>query len=90
MNRIFNKAWMLTTVMLIILWAPSYAISVLPEARHAEVGGEVFLGGDYLELGISGSGYFGTSGSAPTGFHKTTFTDMFMGCLLYTSPSPRD
>jgi uncharacterized repeat protein (TIGR02543 family) len=79
MNRIFNKAWMLTTVMLIILWAPSYAISVLPEARHAEVGGEVFLGGDYLELGISGSGYFGTSGSAPTGFHKTTFTDMFMG-----------
>ena len=65
--------------MLIILWAPSYAISVLPEARHAEVGGEVFLGGDYLELGISGSGYFGTSGSAPTGFHKTTFTDMFMG-----------
>ena len=37
-------------------------------ARSALSGGEVFLGGKYIELGISVKGSFGTAGSKPTGF----------------------
>ena len=35
----------------------------------ASVGGEIFLQGDYLEVGIHESGSFGTSNAAPAGFH---------------------
>lgn len=41
-------------------------------ARSAKVGGEVFLGGKYIELGISGWGSFGTEGSKPGGFYGTS------------------
>ena len=34
--------------------------------------GELFLGGDYIELGISNVGSFGTTGSTPTDFYGTT------------------
>ena len=41
--------------------------SLLP-SRSATTGGEVFLGGDFIELGLSQDGSFGTSGNAPAGF----------------------
>jgi VCBS repeat-containing protein len=37
-------------------------------ARSALSGGEVFLGGKYIELGVSARGSFGTTGSKPSGF----------------------
>lgn len=40
--------------------------------RHSKVGNEVFIEGNYLSLGISGSGSYGTSGPAPAGFHPVT------------------
>jgi hypothetical protein len=43
----------------------------LPGAHFAVQGGEVFLGGNYIELGISAVGSFGTSGSKPSGFFGT-------------------
>src|SRR5690349_5775612 len=45
-------------------------------ARHAAVGTDVFLGGNYIEIGISGSGSFGSAGAAPTGFHPTGRTNL--------------
>lgn len=44
--------------------------SLLP-ARSAAVGGEVFLGGDFIELGLSAVGSWGTSGNSPAGFRGT-------------------
>ncbi len=41
-------------------------------ARSAKVGEEVFLGGKYIELGISGWGSMGTEGSKPAGFYGTS------------------
>jgi len=43
----------------------------LPGAHSATQGSEVFLGGNYIELGISAVGSFGTSGSKPAGFFGT-------------------
>ncbi|MCT4563438.1 MAG: S-layer homology domain-containing protein [Maledivibacter sp.] len=40
-----------------------------PNVRHALKEGNVFLGGKYIELGISPMGYFGTTVAAPDGFH---------------------
>jgi NAD/NADP transhydrogenase alpha subunit len=39
-----------------------------PYARSTKVNGEVFLGGRYIELGLSAWGNFGTAGSKPAGF----------------------
>jgi VCBS repeat-containing protein len=44
----------------------------LPGARSATQGSEVFLGGNYIELGISAVGSFGTSGNKPSGFFGTS------------------
>ncbi|MDJ0734349.1 MAG: DUF4347 domain-containing protein [Nostocaceae cyanobacterium] len=43
----------------------------LPGARSTTVGGEVFLGGNFIELGLSELGDFGTSAAAPAGFFGT-------------------
>ncbi|WP_025699503.1 fibronectin type III domain-containing protein, partial [Paenibacillus durus] len=40
-------------------------------ARHEKVGNDVFLGGNFIEVGIAGIGSFGTASSAPAGFHPT-------------------
>ena len=48
-------------------------------ARHAVVGNDVFLEGEYLSVGISGAGSFGTSTSAPAGFHPTPYYDGRIG-----------
>ena len=42
-------------------------------ARHAVVGNDVFLEGQYLSVGISGAGSFGTDNPAPAGFHPTPY-----------------
>ncbi|GAB3537893.1 hypothetical protein GCM10027443_31690 [Pontibacter brevis] len=38
-------------------------------ADAQQVGGEAFLKGQYLEVGIAECGSFGTAGSAPAGYH---------------------
>lgn len=50
-------------------FSPTYA--ALPGARSAEVSGDVFLGGEYIELGISRYGSFGTDENKPAGFFGT-------------------
>jgi len=57
------------------------SVAFTPIAVHATSGvgahsatnadGDVFLGGNYIEVGVSELGSFGTSGNAPTGFHTT-------------------
>ncbi len=42
-----------------------------PGARSVMVGGELFLGGNYIELGISAWGDFGTVGARPENFYGT-------------------
>lgn len=46
-------------------------VNALPGARSTTVSNEVFLGGNYIELGLASSGSFGTSGAAPDGFFGT-------------------
>ncbi|WP_313409447.1 DUF4347 domain-containing protein [Stutzerimonas kunmingensis] len=43
----------------------------LPGAHSATQSGEVFLGGNYIELGISAVGSFGTTNNKPGGFFGT-------------------
>ena len=40
--------------------------------RDTLTGGELFLGGNYIELGLSSVGSFGTSGAKPAGFFGTS------------------
>ncbi|OMG63056.1 hypothetical protein AUR61_014865 [Stutzerimonas balearica] len=49
-------------------------ILALPGAHSATQSGEVFLGGNYIELGISAVGSFGTTGNKPGGFFGTPNT----------------
>ncbi|MBF0296975.1 MAG: hypothetical protein HQL96_17460, partial [Magnetococcales bacterium] len=46
--------------------------STLPGPHAATSGGELFLGGNYIELGIAALGSFGTSGAKPAGFTGTS------------------
>ncbi|MBP2242237.1 hypothetical protein J2Z40_002811 [Cytobacillus eiseniae] len=48
---------------------PAYEPSLPIVGRHVTVGEDVFLGGKYIEVGISKSGSFGTNLDAPHGFH---------------------
>jgi hypothetical protein len=62
---------MLSSIGLIGVAGPSHAFTpscTLLPARNSVVNGEVFLGGDFIELGLSAKGSFGTSESAPAGF----------------------
>ncbi|WP_052714269.1 S-layer homology domain-containing protein [Paenibacillus dauci] len=58
----------------VLLLLPSLPINVHADAlgRHEQVGRDTYLGGSYIELGISGSGTLGTSTSSPAGFHPGT------------------
>ena len=50
---------------------PSIVKAELPGARSASNStGDVFLGGNYIEVGISKGGSFGTKASAPSEFHS--------------------
>nr|CAX84233.1 uncharacterized protein bu93_0030 [uncultured bacterium] len=46
--------------------------STLPGAHSSATGGEIFLGGNYIELGVAALGSFGTSGAKPAGFYGTS------------------
>ncbi|OOM79042.1 toxin A [Clostridium puniceum] len=50
----------------------------LPGAHHAAVENDVFLGGNYLEVGVNKHGSFGTAIAAPTGFHPVSRTNLGM------------
>jgi Ca2+-binding RTX toxin-like protein len=39
--------------------------------RSTVVGGDVFIANDFLELGVSSAGSFGSNNAAPSDFHKT-------------------
>ena len=41
----------------------------LPGAHHSTVGDDVFLGGNFMEIGVNKHGSLGTYSDAPTGFH---------------------
>ncbi|MCF7763413.1 MAG: hypothetical protein K9N62_07040, partial [Verrucomicrobia bacterium] len=47
-------------------------LTAAPGLRHGTAGTDVFLGGNFLELGINTAGAFGSSGSKPSGFIGTT------------------
>lgn len=67
-----TRAWAIMLVAVLVLVNPYFdpGISALTSvARHEKVGNDVFLGGEYMEIGVSGSGSFGTASSAPSGFH---------------------
>ncbi|MEW4371981.1 S-layer homology domain-containing protein [Paenibacillus kandeliae] len=53
-------------LLLLLPSVPTHAESI---TRHGQVGQDTFLGGQYMELGISGSGTLGTTGNSPGGFH---------------------
>ncbi|WP_411348265.1 S-layer homology domain-containing protein [Paenibacillus sp. WLX2291] len=55
--------------LVILLLLPSLPIHAEGIAHHGQVGQDTFLGGQYMELGISGSGTLGTSSNSPGGFH---------------------
>lgn len=46
-----------------------FASDGLPDARSIEVSGDLYLGGNYIELGIDNNGWFGASTDAPDVFH---------------------
>lgn len=48
---------------------PEFIEFSISAGRHVRVEDEVFLGGKYIEVGISKSGSFGTKNNAPDGFH---------------------
>lgn len=55
------------------LFTSSLALAQLPGARSVTVGSDLFIGGNFLELGINSGGSFGTKGGLrPTGFFGTT------------------
>ncbi|AFY47683.1 CARDB domain-containing protein,putative collagen-binding protein,Calx-beta domain-containing protein,subtilase family protease [Nostoc sp. PCC 7524] len=50
---------------------PVTIAGALPGARSATVSGDVFLGGNYIELGLSRWGSFGTNATKPSNFYGT-------------------
>ena len=71
-------------VLLSFVSLPACIYAEIPGARSAtNSSGDVFLGGNYIEVGISKSGSFGTSNTAPDSFgsHATSHTDYKLGLI---------
>ncbi len=69
--RPFQCLHLLTLVL--SLFTASMAYSQLPGARSVTLGSDVFIGGNFLELGINSGGSFGSKGGVqPAGFIGTT------------------
>lgn len=71
---VFRKRLALLMVMVMVLGlmpsVTSYATASMPGARSVVTsGGDVYLGGNYIEVGIDLNGWFGASDAAPAGFH---------------------
>ena len=58
-------------IAIVSLMNPVLVQAALPGAHSNTVSGDVFLGGDYVELGISKYGSFGTDQNKPSGFYGT-------------------
>lgn len=57
------------SLMAVLLLLPPLPTHASELARHAQNGQDTFLGGTYIELGISSSGTLGTASDSPSGFH---------------------
>ncbi len=66
-----GKRKLFFVVFFALFLSPSSVFAALPGARSATISGDVFLGGDYIELGISQYGSFGTAQNKPAGFFGT-------------------
>lgn len=53
--------------------ASGHVSVVVGHADHQQVGGDVFLQGNFMEIGVSSSGSLGTANSAPAGYHPQGF-----------------
>lgn len=56
-----------------MLVSPVVSVRADSGVRSASVGDDIFLEGQYISVGVSGSGSFGTASPAPAGFHPTPF-----------------
>lgn len=68
----------LVSTMLISPQKANAVAAILPGAHHAVVGNDVFLGGNYIEVGVNKHGSFGTASNAPAGFHPSVRTNLGM------------
>lgn len=66
-RKIFTIVQLIAVLMFVV---GSCLIDGAPMGLADEVGGEVFLQGDYIEVGIDHDGYFGTDGNSPAGYHN--------------------
>jgi LPXTG-site transpeptidase (sortase) family protein len=64
-QRLFTKAFPLLILCLALLIVPGAALA-------DEVNGHIFLQGTYIEVGISPNGRFGSSETAPAGYHENS------------------
>ncbi|MGI9066294.1 MAG: tandem-95 repeat protein [Pyrinomonadaceae bacterium] len=70
-NRSYEMKRVTTVIVSICLIALGLSlVSPLRQASGTVVGGEVFLQGNYVEVGIHQAGSFGTQNNAPAGFHS--------------------
>ena len=53
--------------------ATGHVSVVVGSANHQQVAGDVFLQGNYMEIGVSSSGSLGTANAAPSGYHPQGF-----------------
>ncbi|MEI8229736.1 MAG: hypothetical protein WCG83_01195 [Candidatus Peregrinibacteria bacterium] len=68
-----NNRWLAGTCILGMLFAHVPTVwASLPGAHSATVSGNVFLGGNYIEVGIHSLGSFGTSVDKPESFYGTS------------------
>lgn len=70
-NRLLVIAASVISATTLHLQTPVATYAALPGAHSNTVDGDVFIGGDYIELGLSKYGSFGTDASKPTGFYGT-------------------
>ena len=70
---------LLMTSSMVVPYGVAFATpSALPGARSVTVNGDVYLGGNYVEIGIDNNGWFGASTAAPSGFHPVSRTNIGM------------
>ncbi len=68
--RVSLSKLLLATLLGCLLQVSGSPIAVsAPDATY-NVGGDAFLKGTYVEVGVNANGYFGTAASAPTGMHS--------------------
>ena len=66
-RRVLGSRWVIPAAVLPTLMMVSMIIATTETARGDTVAGEVFLQGDFVEVGIHQAGSFGTVATAPSG-----------------------